>query len=78
MDKKTLIQPFALRLARFFVQRPWLLISCVVLYVVVPVDLVPEVFLGPIGYLDDLFVMLLPLVLREFVKKHDPKEIPNE
>jgi len=36
----------------------------IILYVLWPVDLVPEALVGPVGLLDDLFMMLLPLLLR--------------
>ena len=35
-----------------------IILGIVVLYVVSPIDLLPEAFLGPIGFIDDIAVML--------------------
>ena len=35
--------------------------ACAALYVVSPIDLVPEIFLGPVGVLDDLVVLAAAL-----------------
>jgi uncharacterized membrane protein YkvA (DUF1232 family) len=35
--------------------------ACAALYVVSPIDLVPEIFLGPVGVVDDLVVMAAAL-----------------
>jgi uncharacterized membrane protein YkvA (DUF1232 family) len=35
--------------------------ACAVLYVVSPIDIVPEIFLGPVGVIDDLLVVTAAL-----------------
>jgi uncharacterized membrane protein YkvA (DUF1232 family) len=59
--------------AQYFVRHPWVLIAAVIVYVVSPFDLLPEALVGPIGYLDDLVMMLLPLLVREYARKR-PKD----
>jgi uncharacterized membrane protein YkvA (DUF1232 family) len=40
-----------------------LLIAGLLLYVISPIDFLPELFLGPIGLIDDAFALLLVFVL---------------
>ena len=67
---KTLLHWVLDRAARWLVGHPVLMIAGVLAYVVMPLDVLPEALLGPIGYLEDIFVMLLPLILRSYVRKH--------
>jgi uncharacterized membrane protein YkvA (DUF1232 family) len=50
----------------------WMVLGAIV-YFLSPIDLLPEAFLGPIGYLDDILVMLLPLVIRQYAKRQQKK-----
>jgi len=63
------LTPVIDRLAVYFVKHPRLLLGVVIAYVICPIDLLPEAFIGPAGYLDDILVMLVPLVIRGYAKK---------
>ena len=65
------------RTARWLIQHPGILIGGIAVYVIMPVDLLPEAFLGPIGYIDDAFMMLVPFLLKAYVRRHPvPKSRP--
>jgi uncharacterized membrane protein YkvA (DUF1232 family) len=51
-------------LAQFFARHPVWLALGVVVYILSPIDLAPEWLLGPLGYLDDLVILVVALVLR--------------
>jgi uncharacterized membrane protein YkvA (DUF1232 family) len=68
---------FLERMARFLVRHPRWLMAAVLVYLVVPIDLFPELLLGPFGYLDDLGVLLLPYLLREYVKRLNRRSPPT-
>jgi uncharacterized membrane protein YkvA (DUF1232 family) len=61
-------------LARFFARHPKTFVVAVIVYLVSPIDLIPEGLLGPIGVLDDVFVLLLPFLLREYARKLTGKD----
>jgi uncharacterized membrane protein YkvA (DUF1232 family) len=63
----TLVQ----RIARFLAQHPRWMLALAFIYLLSPVDLVPEVLLGPFGYLDDVIVLLLPHIIRSYVRRQD-------
>lgn len=48
-------------------------LAAAITYFISPIDLLPEMFLGPIGYLDD--VALVALILNELINSVDPKVI---
>jgi len=56
-------------LARTLAQYPKFLFVASLLYVLSPIDILPEAFLGPIGLIDDLFVVLLPFIIREYARR---------
>jgi uncharacterized membrane protein YkvA (DUF1232 family) len=60
---------------KWLAEHPRWMVAGAILYFLSPIDLLPEAFVGPWGYLDDILVMLLPLVIREYAKrlqrKHD-------
>jgi uncharacterized membrane protein YkvA (DUF1232 family) len=58
------------RAARWIVKHPRTSIAIVIIYVISPVDLIPEAFVGPVGYIDDFLVMLLPFIARHYVRRH--------
>ena len=66
------------RLADFFSKRPKLLIALVLVYFISPFDLVPEAWVGPLGYIDDFFILLLPLFLRRLVQNRSQKSVSSE
>ena len=76
--QKSFLRLAAGGLARFFLRHPRLLIAGIVAYVILPVDLVPEAFFGPVGYLDDLIIMILPLLLRGYARKLAGVPEPDE
>ncbi len=46
----------------FVSQHPRLALVLVGLYLLSPIDLLPEAFMGPLGYIDDLVLLVLTLV----------------
>jgi uncharacterized membrane protein YkvA (DUF1232 family) len=69
-SKKSLFQAAAM----YFYRHPRTLIALVILYVIMPFDLIPEALVGPIGYVDDFLVMLLPLLLRGYAQRLENAE----
>src|SRR5947209_2789053 len=63
------------RLAHWAVAHPRWVVAFTLIYLISPFDLVPEALVGPVGYLDDFVVVLLPLVARAYVKRRaaDPR-----
>lgn len=76
-ENKSVVRYAAQGLARFFVTHPRLFIGAVVLYILSPIDLIPEIFTGPVGYLDDFVVLLLPFIFREYAKKWSGDDKPS-
>ena len=60
------------RLLASYERHPRLFLLVVALYVLSPVDLFPEAFVGVVGYVDDLIVLFLPLLLRHYLKRGRP------
>ena len=54
-------------------QHPRPVLALAILYLVCPIDLIPEAFVGFLGYIDDLLVMLLPFLIRRYLKKKPPR-----
>lgn len=46
------------RLLAAIEKRPWAALAVIVAYVIVPIDLLPEAFLGPLGAFDDVLAGL--------------------
>jgi uncharacterized membrane protein YkvA (DUF1232 family) len=70
-------ETYAIYLAAKHPQVPWyakLLATCIVAYAVSPIDLIPD-FIPIIGYLDDLILLPLGILL---VVKMIPKDILDE
>jgi uncharacterized membrane protein YkvA (DUF1232 family) len=65
----SLTQTAARMFARFFVRHPKAFFVGVLLYCVSPIDLVPEIILGPLGFLDDFLIIFLPVFLREAISE---------
>jgi uncharacterized membrane protein YkvA (DUF1232 family) len=76
-SKQSMVVQVAQGLARFFARHPKAFLIAVIAYVVSPIDLIPEGFLGPVGFLDDIVVLILPLVLREYARKLTGKDKPS-
>ena len=60
---------FKERIAQFLDRHPILLTVVVLVYIVSPVDVIPEALAGPIGYLDDVLVVLASMYLRRLGHK---------
>jgi uncharacterized membrane protein YkvA (DUF1232 family) len=67
---------FLERLARFLARHPRWMMAGALIYLISPIDLFPEAFVGPIGYIDDLVVLLVPYLIKEYVKKLDRAQNP--
>ncbi len=68
--KNSLLQWGARKAAEFFSRHPVVFFLIAFVYVILPFDVVPEAFVGPLGFLDDLFILLLPLLLRQYTRRH--------
>jgi uncharacterized membrane protein YkvA (DUF1232 family) len=55
--------------AKFLARHPRWMVATAILYLVSPWDLLPEALLGPMGYLEDLLVLILPYVILEYAKR---------
>jgi uncharacterized membrane protein YkvA (DUF1232 family) len=71
MIQKKLSNTAVRSIARFLARHPKVMFAAAILYLLSPVDLAPEILMGPIGFADDLFVLLLPFLIREFVRQLD-------
>ena len=69
-------RPFIQPVARFLAKHPKLLVAAAVIYLISPIDAAPEVLLGPLGYLDDLVVLILPYIVLEYARRI--KERPDK
>ncbi len=61
---------------------PWSIVAAIgtVVYTISPIDVVPELFVGPLGYIDDLglwgvLLMILRWELGRFEKRVDPTSV---
>lgn len=63
-------------LARWLAAHPKVLFIGALVYILSPVDFLPEAILGPIGYLDDLIMLLLPFIIREYARQPEPTRRP--
>ena len=59
------------RLMPFFARHPFLFFLAIFVYLVSPVDILPESLMGPFGYVDDV---VLALVLLHFFKSFKRQE----
>jgi uncharacterized membrane protein YkvA (DUF1232 family) len=64
------------KLASFFLRHPKALMVAIIVYVLSPIDFVPEAVLGPLGFLDDVAIVVFPLLLRIFAKQFGTKDSP--
>jgi uncharacterized membrane protein YkvA (DUF1232 family) len=69
---RRLLESLATALAR----HPRVLIIAAFAYLITPIDLFPELLLGPAGLLDDIIVLLLPYLIREYGKKITARRNP--
>jgi uncharacterized membrane protein YkvA (DUF1232 family) len=53
----------------YFADHPWVMVVAIITYIILPIDLIPEALVGPLGYIDDVVVLMLPLLLREYVRR---------
>jgi uncharacterized membrane protein YkvA (DUF1232 family) len=60
--------------ARFLARHPRWMLAMAFMYLLSPIDLVPEALLGPFGYLDDLIVLLIPHIIKEYARRSVPPE----
>jgi uncharacterized membrane protein YkvA (DUF1232 family) len=75
--QKSMIRWAAQHLARLFVRYPKLFVMVTLIYLISPVDFIPEGLLGPVGFLDDLLFLFLPFFLRESIKGYEEKNKPD-
>ena len=61
---------FLKRAARYLAKHPKWMVAGAIVYFISPFDLVPEALVGPLGYLDDAVVLLLPYLILEYAKRH--------
>lgn len=57
----------------------WVVILLTILYFIIPIDLIPEIFLGPIGLIDDgvLFVIFCKEIINIFRNNKTDNESKN-
>ncbi|MEP7103514.1 MAG: DUF1232 domain-containing protein [Candidatus Dojkabacteria bacterium] len=48
-----------------FIKENWILILSLI-YIISPIDFIPEALLGPIGIIDDLFLILVLLAFQAY------------
>lgn len=65
---KALLTRLARPLALWLVRHPAGMAVLMAVYLVMPLDVVPEGLIGPLGYVDDFLAILLLLGLRELGK----------
>lgn len=53
----------------FVGRHPWVSLLLLVVYVVVPIDLVPEAFTGLFGYIDDIVLLVFYGVIKNRIKR---------
>ena len=68
-SRGSLLRWTAGKLAVFFAKNPKLFFVAVIVYLFSPIDLAPEAILGPLGFVDDFLVLLLPFIIREYAGK---------
>jgi uncharacterized membrane protein YkvA (DUF1232 family) len=56
-------------LLRWLARHPVLVAVLLAVYVLSPLDVLPEAFTGPIGYLDDVLLLLAGFTLRELFRR---------
>jgi uncharacterized membrane protein YkvA (DUF1232 family) len=71
MIRKKLSHSALQSVARMLARHPKLMFGAAILYLLSPVDLAPEMLMGPIGFADDLFILLVPFLIKEFVRQLD-------
>jgi len=65
-------------LARWLADHPKTLFIAALIYIVSPIDVLPEALLGPLGFLDDLIMIAVPFLIREYGKKlNDKRRAPT-
>lgn len=70
--KKLIVTP----LLNFFGRHPLLFWTLVIVYILVPIDIVPEAFSGMLGAVDDALVVIAAFILgRRLKEKHAPKKV---
>lgn len=52
----------------FFIKQNWLLIISLI-YVLSPIDIIPEFLVGPLGLLDDIVLIIALLIFRAIKHK---------
>ncbi|WKZ30487.1 MAG: DUF1232 domain-containing protein [Candidatus Dojkabacteria bacterium] len=59
---------------RTFLQKNWMLVAAII-YLLLPIDIIPESLFGPLGLTDDISLLVIELIRRFFVSR---KENSNE
>ena len=54
---------FISKIALFLRKHPYVGLFLALLYLISPLDLLPEAFTGPLGYIDDLFILIMSAML---------------
>ncbi|OVE77805.1 hypothetical protein BVX98_01915 [bacterium F11] len=62
------------RLVPFLMRHPLVVFSIWVIYLIIPVDMIPEAMTGFLGYFDDLLLLLASLFLTQKLKKRGAKK----
>jgi uncharacterized membrane protein YkvA (DUF1232 family) len=60
---------FLTRLAGLLARYPKTALFLGLVYLVWPLDLVPEAGVGILGFVDDIFILLLPILARYYIQK---------
>jgi len=74
-----MVRSILTRLAGFLARHPKMAIAGAIFYLLTPVDAVPEMLVGPVGYLDDLFVILMTIWAQQLARniKNKPSSRPD-
>lgn len=70
--KQNALQWTAHKTAEFFSRHPVWFFAIAFIYILLPIDFFPEAFIGPLGFIDDVLVLLLPLILRQYSRRNKP------
>jgi uncharacterized membrane protein YkvA (DUF1232 family) len=67
--KRRFLRAVLARAVPFFSRHPGLLTILALGYIISPIDLLPEAFLGPIGGIDDLIVLVGSIYLSQMLRQ---------
>lgn len=58
-----------------FIKNNWLLLLSLI-YILSPIDLIPEFFVGPLGIIDDVWLVIL-LLIKAFISQRKTQAAQN-